>query len=173
MTTKAILSSFMCIAVLALTVAPVESAEIPWYTIDSGGTELSTGGPFALSGTAGQADAGVLSGGNFVLVGGFWTPAQTGGGPFSPFTAQPSASAPLDQNFPDADEVPAPEPQPAQCPGDLDGDGVTNTQDLAQLLAHYGVTGDATYEDGDLDGDGSVGLSDLGSLLGHYGDNCP
>jgi hypothetical protein len=42
---------------------------IDWYTVDGGGTSGS-GGPFTLSGTIGQPDAGILAGGK--LVGGFW-----------------------------------------------------------------------------------------------------
>jgi hypothetical protein len=58
-------------------------------------------------------------------------------------------------------------PQP--IPGDLDGDGDVDLSDLAQLLANYGITEGATYEDGDLDGDGDVDLSDLAGLLANYG----
>ena len=61
----------------------------------------------------------------------------------------------------------------APCPGDLDGDNDVDLSDLAQLLANYGVTGGATYEDGDLDGDGGVDLSDLATLLSVYGTMCP
>lgn len=43
-----------------------------WYTIDSGGAIFSTGGSYALGGTIGQHDAGVMSGGSFEIVGGFW-----------------------------------------------------------------------------------------------------
>lgn len=57
--------------------------------------------------------------------------------------------------------------------GDLNGDGDVDLSDLAQLLGHYGMTGDATYEDGDLDGDGDVDLSDLAALLAVYGTSCP
>ena len=59
------------------------------------------------------------------------------------------------------------------CPGDLDGDGDIDLSDLSQLLAHYGITSGASYEDGDLDGDGDVDLSDLSALLAVYGTTCP
>jgi len=44
--------------------------EIPWYSIDGGGG-TSTGGPYSLTGTIGQADTGVSSGGGYVLSAGF------------------------------------------------------------------------------------------------------
>jgi hypothetical protein len=54
------------------------SFEIPWYTIDAGGTNSSAGGSFALSGTIGQADAGpTMTGGSFSLTGGFWAGIDT------------------------------------------------------------------------------------------------
>ena len=46
--------------------------DITWFTVDSGGHTFSTGGSFQLGGTCGQPDAGVLTGGNFTLSGGFW-----------------------------------------------------------------------------------------------------
>ena len=42
------------------------------YTIDGGGGTRSTGGTFTVDGTIGQPDAGLLSGSNFRLGGGFW-----------------------------------------------------------------------------------------------------
>ena len=57
------------------------------------------------------------------------------------------------------------------CP-DLDGDGDVDLADLAQLLAHYGVTSGASFEDGDIDGDGDVDLADLAALLAEYGTTC-
>lgn len=56
----------------ALVAAPV-ALSVPWWTVDGGGS-TSTGGPFALSGTAGQADAGLMAGGPYSLHGGFWNP---------------------------------------------------------------------------------------------------
>lgn len=44
---------------------------IPWQTVDSGGGQCAAG-VFTLHGSIGQADAGVMSGGPFALVGGFW-----------------------------------------------------------------------------------------------------
>lgn len=59
------------------------------------------------------------------------------------------------------------------CAGDLDGDLDVDIADLAMLLAHFGVTSDATPADGDLDGDMDVDLSDLSALLSNFGDMCP
>jgi len=67
--------------------------------------------------------------------------------------------------------IPLAETEP--IPGDLDGDGDVDLTDLAQLLANYGTTEGATYEDGDLDGDGDVDLTDLAILLSHYGESGP
>jgi hypothetical protein len=58
------------------------------------------------------------------------------------------------------------------CP-DLDGDGDVDIADLAQLLAGYGITSGASFEDGDIDGDGDVDLADLAALLAEYGTTCP
>jgi hypothetical protein len=56
---------------------------IDWHTIDGGGG-TSTGAVYELSGTIGQPDAGLLSGGNYSLTGGFWSllsVVQTPGAP--------------------------------------------------------------------------------------------
>lgn len=52
---------------------------LSWHTVDGGGATFSTGGGYTLGGTIGQAEAGVLSGGGYVLSGGFWA----GGGAVS------------------------------------------------------------------------------------------
>jgi hypothetical protein len=46
--------------------------DLIWWTVDGGGVTFSTGAGCTLGGTAGQPDAGVLSGGGYVLGGGFW-----------------------------------------------------------------------------------------------------
>ena len=58
------------ILTLALRVS-AQNYSIDWYTIDGGGG-TSSGGPYTLSGTIGQPDAGVHTGGSYTLVGGFW-----------------------------------------------------------------------------------------------------
>ncbi len=46
--------------------------DMNWYTIDGGGATFLTSGAYSLGGTAGQPDAGFMSGGDFELGGGFW-----------------------------------------------------------------------------------------------------
>ncbi|RMF84197.1 MAG: hypothetical protein D6744_03525, partial [Planctomycetota bacterium] len=58
------------------------------------------------------------------------------------------------------------------CPGDLNGDNVSDLTDLAILLANFGRSDGVTYADGDFDGDGIVGLVDLAVLLGDFGTLC-
>ncbi len=58
------------VAVMATGATGVPGFDMPWYTIDGGGTD-STGERFVLSGTIGQPDAGQMSGDRFTLTGGF------------------------------------------------------------------------------------------------------
>ena len=47
--------------------------DLTWSTIDGGGgRSTSAGGTYTLEGTIGQPDAGLMSGGPYVLAGGFW-----------------------------------------------------------------------------------------------------
>ena len=69
--------------VAAMTWSAQAQYSIDWWSIDGGGG-LSTGGVFSVTGTIGQPDAGVMSGGNFTLQGGFWgvvAAIQTPGAP--------------------------------------------------------------------------------------------
>lgn len=52
--------------------------DLTWNTISGGGITFSDGGGYTLGGTVGQMDAGVLSGGSFVLAGGFWGRGMAG-----------------------------------------------------------------------------------------------
>jgi hypothetical protein len=63
--------------------------------------------------------------------------------------------------------------QTTPCTGDLNGDGSVDIADLAQLLAHFGMGGGATFQDGDSDGDGDVDIADLAALLSNFGTSCP
>ena len=76
--------------VSSLLVAGVWAADysLDWSTIDGGGG-TSTGGVYSVSGTIGQPDAGAMSGGQFNLVGGFWSviaAVQTPGAPLLAIT---------------------------------------------------------------------------------------
>lgn len=53
---------------------------------------------------------------------------------------------------------------PANCPADLNGDGLIDGFDLGTLLANFGTAGL-----GDLDGNGLIDGADLGTLLGEWG----
>ena len=60
-----------------------QTHSIDWYKV-AGGGGTSTGGVYTVSGTIGQHDAGgLLTGGNYSLVGGFWAlyAVQTAGAP--------------------------------------------------------------------------------------------
>tara|TARA_E500000318_G_scaffold12972_2_gene11923 strand:- start:46 stop:462 length:417 start_codon:yes stop_codon:yes gene_type:complete len=77
--TSTMLSSIALLATASIAGPSGGSFEITWYTIDAGGTNNSTGGSFALSGTIGQPDAGAaMTGGQFSLTGGFWPGVDTG-----------------------------------------------------------------------------------------------
>ena len=49
---------------------------LDWWTVDGGGTMSGAGGGYTLGGTAGQPDAGSLSGSGYTLDGGFWGGAR-------------------------------------------------------------------------------------------------
>ena len=66
--TKNILWS-MCVLLFSLPVCA--DYEINWHTIDGGGG-TSSGGAYIVRGTAGQPEAGVMAGGSYELLGGFW-----------------------------------------------------------------------------------------------------
>ncbi len=64
---------------------------ISWSTIDAGGGTFSSGGSYELGGTIGQPDAFLVTGGAYVLIGGFW-----GGGVADNTPPSVTISFPLD-----------------------------------------------------------------------------
>lgn len=78
-----IIPLFVLASLLLATVALAQSGggyDLSWSTVDGGGYTWSEGGGYSLGGTAGQPDAGVISGGAYTLSGGFWVggPARYG-----------------------------------------------------------------------------------------------
>ncbi len=80
-----------------IVLAQAQTYNISWSTIAGGGGSSSgtNGGTvYSISGTIGQSDAGVMSGGNFAISGGFWGiigAVQTPGAPvLSITTASPN-----------------------------------------------------------------------------------
>ncbi len=108
------ISRLLCLAsaLILCSSALAQNYSIDWHSIDGGGG-TSTGGVYSVSGTIGQPDAGVMSGGNFTLVGGFWgiiSAIQTPGYPLLTVTRtltntvvvswpSPSTGFILQQNF--------------------------------------------------------------------------
>ena len=65
----------VCLVLLVAVPALAQSGggyDLTWSTVDGGGWTFSVGGGYSLGGTAGQPDAGLLSGGAYALAGGFW-----------------------------------------------------------------------------------------------------
>lgn len=62
----------LALAAAAAVLAQLAGYELSWNRIAGGGLTTTTGGTDELGGTAGQTEAGLLSGGSFTLSGGFW-----------------------------------------------------------------------------------------------------
>lgn len=61
---------------------------------------------------------------------------------------------------------------PCRIAGDLDHNQAVDLRDLTALLAHFGQSEGATYEDGDIVINGAVDLQDLTALLSNFGARC-
>ncbi len=58
--------------------------------------------------------------------------------------------------------------QRAGFPGDANGDGTVDVNDLTIVLSHFGQGG-MTWSQGDFNGDGTVDVNDLTIVLAHFG----
>ncbi len=125
----------LAIAFIAGTAALAPSGpsfDLSWHTIAGGGT--SSGGGFEVRGAIGQPGAGAMSGGSFVLAGGFWS--------------APPAPCPWDCQAVPSGAVDVPDllallgawggPQTPGTTCDLDGSGAIAVPDLLKLLANWG-----------------------------------
>jgi hypothetical protein len=106
--------------------------DIDWWTVDGGGG-ASAGGGFAVTGTIGQPDAGVSSGGDWVVSGGFWAGGATAAPP-CPEDIDGSGSV----DFGDLLAVLSNFGACPGCPEDLDGNGSVDFSDLLAVLSNFG-----------------------------------
>ena len=67
-----LVAALLAVGAVTLIVLAADGFQLSWWSVDGGGG-LSEGGDFVLSGTAGQFDAGLLTGDGYVLGGGFWS----------------------------------------------------------------------------------------------------
>jgi len=120
-------------AVGAIAASAQAGITIDWYTIDGGGG-TSSAGTLSVSGTLGQHDAGVLTGGGFTVKGGFWAGVETP--PACPGDVDGDNDVDsTDLNIVLTDFACAP---PNPCTGDADGDGDTDSTDLNIVLSAFG-----------------------------------
>ncbi len=133
------LAIVVCAGAAALAPVGEGDFDLSWHTIDGGGGGSSTGGGFNLAGTIGQhdADATSMTGGPFMLTGGFL--AGVGAAPGTPCPA----------DFDDSGDVGVkdllfllgtwgPCPKNGDCLADLVVDGVVGVKDLLFLLGVWG-----------------------------------
>ena len=70
--------------------APQSNTDLSRYTIDGGGATFSTSGSYSLGGTIGQPDAGLMSSGSYMLLGGFWSDAAINDNTYMPLVLKNS-----------------------------------------------------------------------------------
>jgi hypothetical protein len=84
-----LLATLLTLLASRLAAAPSGALRLDWWTIDGGGgSSQSAAGELRLSGTIGQPDAGMLSGGDLSLRSGFWTDAKASYTVFIPLILQ-------------------------------------------------------------------------------------
>ncbi|UCD76175.1 MAG: hypothetical protein JSV91_04480 [Phycisphaerales bacterium] len=117
----------------ALTSGGYDDFDIDWWTIDGGGVMLSSGGDFELSGTIGQPDAGVMTGGDFTITGGFWAGSPPPGEP-CPADVNDDGKVNIDDLF----QILGAWGTCDECPEDINDDGKVNIDDLFIILGQWG-----------------------------------
>jgi hypothetical protein len=132
------------LAVALLLLAGADAAlaqyDLFWWTVDGGGAMFSTGGGFALGGSIGQPDASrsYMAGGNFTLVGGFWSATAT---------ALPVCKG--DMN----------------CDGQIDFADINPfVQYLSSFAAWQATYPGCNAVNGDINGDGEYGQTSFGDI---------
>ena len=68
---RLLLLSLVLALLVTSALAGVPTFSLDWWTVDGGGG-TSSSASYALSGGIGQPEAGVLTGGGYILGGGFW-----------------------------------------------------------------------------------------------------
>lgn len=123
----------LAVALLLATGTLADDFTIDWWTVDGGGEMMCTGSNVELAGTIGQADAGEMSGGSFILTGGFWFARASGDcngdgvvdlddyADFEPCLSGPGGGLPI---------------PPCTC-FDLDGDRDVDLSDAARFQAAF------------------------------------
>ena len=94
-----LLGLLLWLAPLAL---PAQTYSIDWHKV-AGGGGTSTNGPYALTGTIGQPDAGVMSAGNYTLEGGFWNTVAAVQTPGAPLLSVARSNTAVVVSWPKAD----------------------------------------------------------------------
>ena len=132
--------SLIVVTVLLCTMAAVFARSgsgvlsVDWFTVDGGGG-TSTAGSFQLTGTIGQPDAGSMSGGDFVVAGGF-LPGQSPPCPAADLNGDCVVNG-ADLGLLLGAWGLCPEPCPPSCPSDLNGDCEVFGADLGLLLGQW------------------------------------
>lgn len=114
-------------------VATGASYEIHRQTVDGGGTTVGSGQDYTLSGTVGQPDAGVASGGDYQLFGAFWFPVVPGD------VGEDGAVGPSDYAaFVDCSTGPGNGSLLEECQAfDVDHSGAIDLADFAEIQVFY------------------------------------
>ncbi|MBX3397018.1 MAG: hypothetical protein KF841_16810 [Phycisphaerae bacterium] len=122
--------------------------EIRWSTVDGGGAMYSVNNQFALGGTIGQPDGGPTSALGGKMTGGQFT--LVGG-----FWAMPIPTI------------------NCNCPGDMNGDGIKNGNDIQFFVDCFVAGGDCTCAD--MNQSGGVTTGDISVFVASLlqSDTCP